>query len=346
MTPALNSSAEMESLLVIPIFIPHEGCPHCCVFCNQRRISGFTEKQVSGRDVADIVQEWLARKGTTQRKVQVAFYGGSFTGLSQARQQELLGAVMPFWEQGRVQSLRLSTRPDYIDQQRMDLLRQYQVSTVELGVQSMNDQVLDLARRGHTSADVEWAIPPLRQAGMEIGVQLLLGLPGDTRTSLRRTVEQVIALQPDFVRIYPLLVVRNSELAEQYCQGEYTPLSLDKAVVLAAWMKARFDQAGIRVVRMGLQAGPELEASLVAGPWHPAFGELVASRLMLRQTRNLLSKAPSEGMLQIYINQRDQSVFRGMRSANVKRLQELGLWQRVQLHTDPSLSRGTVSGLF
>ncbi len=334
-----------NSLFVIPVFIPHEGCPHCCVFCNQRKISGFTEQQVSGEDVQDTVQAWLARKGSNKRKVQVAFYGGSFTGLAQARQEELLGAVMPFVEQGRVQTLRLSTRPDYIDQQRVTLLRQYQVSTVELGVQSMNDKVLSLAKRGHSSVDVEQAVPLLREAGMEIGIQLLLGLAGDTRTTLRQTVERIIDLQPDFIRIYPLLVVANSELADQYKQGKYTPLSLDKAVVLAAWIKARFDRAAIRIVRMGLQAGPELEASLLAGPWHPAFGELVASRLMLRQTRKLLVQAPSEGPIQVCINQRDQSVFRGMKSANVKRLHELGLWQRVQLSTDSSLSRGTVSVL-
>jgi histone acetyltransferase (RNA polymerase elongator complex component) len=331
-----------NSLFVIPVFIPHEGCPHCCVFCNQRKISGVTEQQVSGAAVQDTVQTWLARKGTKKRRVQVAFYGGSFTGLPQARQEELLGAVALFVEQGRVQSLRLSTRPDYIDQQGVALLRQYQVSTVELGVQSMNDRVLSLAKRGHSSLDVEQAVPLLKQAGVEVGIQLLLGLPGDTRTTLRRTVEQVIALQPDFIRIYPLLIVENSELADQYSRGEYTPLSLDKAVVLASWMKERFDSAGIRVVRMGLQAGPELESSLLAGPWHPAFGELVASRLMLRQTRKLLAQVPSEGPIQVCINQRDQSVFRGMKSANVKRLQQLGLWQRIQLHTDSSLSRGTV----
>ncbi len=335
-----------ESLFVIPVFIPHEGCPHCCVFCNQRRISGFVEKQqVSGGDVQETVQIWLARKGGVQRRVQVAFYGGSFTGLPQVRQEELLGAVMSFVEQGRVQSLRLSTRPDYIDWQGVALLQRYQVSTVELGVQSMNDKVLSLAKRGHSSLDVEQAVFLLREAGMEIGIQLLLGLPGDSQTTLRQTVEQVIALQPDFIRIYPLLVVENSELADQYKQGKYTPLSLDKAVVLAAWMKARFNRAGIRVVRMGLQAGPELEDSLLAGPWHPAFGELVASRLMLRQTRKLLSQASSEGVLQVCINQRDQSVFRGMKSANVKRLQELGLWQRIQLTTDSSLERGTVKVL-
>ena len=331
-----------EPLLVIPVFIPHEGCPHCCVFCNQRRISGFTEKSVTAEDVRVTVQTWLDRDGPAQRRVQVAFYGGSFTGLPLMRQKELLGAVAPFLEQGRVQSLRLSTRPDYIDQERVDLLGRYQVSTVELGVQSMNDRVLALAKRGHCAADVDRAVPVLRQAGMEIGIQLLLGLSGDTRTTLRRTVERVIALQPDFIRIYPLLVVQHSELAEQHKRGEYTPFSLDKAVVLAAWMKQRFDQAGIRVVRMGLQAGPELEASLLAGPWHPAFGELVASRLMLRKTRKLLYQVLPEKTIHLSINERDQSVFRGMKSANVKRLEQLGLWQRIVLSTDSNLPRGTV----
>lgn len=331
-----------DPLLVIPVFIPHEGCPHCCVFCNQRRISGFTERPVRGEEVQEIVQTWLDRKGSDTRRVQAAFYGGSFTGLPQIRQQELLGAVTPFLEQGRVQSLRLSTRPDYIDQERVALLRRYRVSTVEIGVQSMNDRVLALAKRGHSAADVAQAIPVLRQAGMEIGDQLLLGLPGDTRTTLRQTVERVIDLRPDFLRIYPLLVVQHSELAAQYKRGEYTPFSLDKAVVLAAWMKQRFDQAGIRVVRMGLQAGPELESSLLAGPWHPAFGELVASRLMLRRTRKLLAQVSSEGMVQVYINKRDQSVFRGMKSSNVKRLQQSGLWQRIVLSTDSALPRGTV----
>jgi histone acetyltransferase (RNA polymerase elongator complex component) len=331
--------------MIIPIFIPHEGCPHRCVFCNQRRISGFADKPVTADDARATIQTWLDRQDYSKRSVQVAFYGGSFTGLPQSRQKELLGAVVPFLEQGGVQSLRLSTRPDYIDQEKVELLKEHHVSTVELGVQSMNDRVLATVKRGHTAADVERAVPVLRLAGMEIGIQLLLGLPGDSRATLRRTVKQVISLRPDFVRIYPLLVVRNSELAELHSRGNYTPLSLDKAVVLAAWMKQRFDVADIRVVRMGLQAGPELEASLLAGPWHPAFGEMVASRLMLRQTRGLLAQAPCGTPVRLSINDRDQSVFRGMKSANIKRLRQLGLWRRITLTTDPGQLRGTVKDL-
>ncbi len=328
--------------MIIPIFIPHEGCPHCCVFCNQRRISGFTKNPVTTEDVRTTVQTWLARKGSEKRRVQVAFYGGSFTGLPQARQEELLGAVAPFLEQGCVQGLRLSTRPDYIDRNKVELLARYQVSTVELGVQSMNNRVLAAAKRGHTAADVERAVLVLRRAGMEIGIQLMIGLPDDSRTSLRRTVNRVVARHPDFVRIYPLLVVQNSELANQYNRGDYTPLSLDQAVVLTAWMKQRFDKAGIRVVRMGLQAGPELEASLVSGPWHPAFGELVASRLMLHQTKSLLARAASGLPVHLSINKRDQSIFRGMKSVNIKRLKQLGLWEGITLSTDSAQLRHTV----
>ena len=327
--------------LVIPIFIPHEGCPHCCVFCNQRRISGFADKPVTANDVRATVRTWLARKGS-DRQVQVAFYGGSFTALPMTRQQHLLDAVAPFVEQGRVQTIRLSTRPDYIDYEIVNFLQSHNVSIVELGVQSMDDGVLAASSRGHTADDVEKAVSVLRESGMELGIQLMLGLPAETRRILMKTVEHVIALQPDFVRIYPVLVVKNSELATRYLQGTYRPISLDKAVVMAAWMKKRFDESSIRVVRMGLQAGVELEKSLIAGPWHPAFGEMVNSRLMLRQTRKQLAGAHLGNLVRLTINDKDQSVFRGIRSKNIRRLEQLGLWQHVNLSTDPAQPRRTV----
>ena len=328
--------------LVIPIFIPHEGCPHCCVFCNQRRISGFAGRPVSPDDVQATVRTWLDRKGALDRQVQVAFYGGSFTGLARTRQQELLGAVAPFVEQGKVHTIRLSTRPDYIDGEIVDFLRAHRVTIVELGVQSMDNEVLAASRRGHRAEDVEAAVPVLREAGMELGIQLMIGLPGETRRILMDTVRRVIALQPDFVRIYPVLVVKNSELANLYAQGTYRPISLDKAVVMASWMKKRFDESAIRVVRMGLQAGTELEESLLAGPWHPAFGELVNSRLMLQQTRKLLAGILPDRSIRVTINEKDQSVFRGIQSKNIHRLEQLGLWQHVTLATSIDQPRQTV----
>lgn len=329
----------MPSPLIIPIFIPHEGCPHRCLFCNQRSISGWS-RPVSPEAVQAEIRAWLERAGG-RRETQVAFYGGSFTALPRSRQEELLHAAAPFVASGQVQSLRLSTRPDYMDTEQAAFLKAHSVATVELGAQSMNDAVLVLAQRGHTSADTERSVRVLRSAGLETGIQLLIGLPGDSRASLRRTVTRVIALRPDFVRLYPLLVLNTSGLADMHTQGRYTPLSLAQAVLLAALMKERFERAGIAVTRTGLHAGADLEASLLAGPWHPAFGELVSSRLLLRQTRRLLTQAKTE-TVRLCINDRDQSAFRGMKSTNIERLRQLGLWQRIILTTDQTQARGTV----
>lgn len=327
--------------MIIPIFIPHEGCPHRCLFCNQHRISGQKGRPIGAGEVQKEIQTWLTRSQNRQDAVQVAFYGGSFTALPRARQKDLLEAAAPFLQSGHVQSLRLSTRPDCLDEEQVNFLQAHHVRTVELGVQSMDNQVLALAQRGHTAQTTIQAMSALKKAGLETGIQLLLGLPGDSRTSLRHTVEQVITLRPDFVRIYPLLVLRGSGLADVYHQGVYKPLSLNKAVIFAAFMQTRFAQAGIRIVRMGLQAGPELETSLLAGPWHPAFGELVKSRLMLKKTRQLLTQI-KENSICLRINNRDQSVFRGLKSANIIRLRQLGLWQRITLTVAQEQPRGTV----
>ncbi len=328
--------------LVIPIFIPHEGCPHCCVFCNQRGISGFVENTVSAQDVQRIIREWLDRDNGRAALVQVAFYGGSFTGLPVHRQQELLDAVAPFIAHGQVAGIRLSTRPDYIDTTTVDFLKTHHVTIVELGVQSMVDSVLTAAGRGHLAADVDRAMAILRGSGLETGIQLMVGLPRESRSFLRYTVDRVIALCPDFVRIYPVLVVKNSKLAELYSQGRFQPLTLGKAVILTAWMKNRFDDAGIRVVRMGLQAGKELESSFIAGPWHPGFGELVLSRLMFNKVRKLLADRDVDTPVKLSISSQDESVFRGMKSQNIIRLQQLNLANRFTLLLTPGQQRQTV----
>lgn len=330
--------------LVIPIFIPHEGCPHACVFCNQHRISGRTgQSPVTPGEVGKIIAQWLARRtecGTDP--VQVAFYGGSFTGLPVERQEELLEAVVPFRQQGLVQAVRLSTRPDYIDARIIARLRRYGVAIVELGVQSLDPVVLAASNRGHSAGQTIRAIGLLRASGLQVGVQLMVGLPGESLLSLRRTVRQVAALCPDFVRIYPVLVLKGSGLAGLYAQGRYRPLTLEQAVAQTAWMNNFFAGRGIRVVRMGLQPGPELEEALVAGPYHPAFGELVLSRLMLRRTRRALRGVPEGEKVRLSIAAQDRSIFQGMRSENIKRLRQLGLLDRFNLVTDPCQPRATL----
>jgi histone acetyltransferase (RNA polymerase elongator complex component) len=298
---------------------------------------------VDAAAIGDTIRTWLkrARPGKRQQ-VQVAFYGGSFTGLPLQRQRILLAAVQPFIQQGQVQEIRLSTRPDYIDEQRLELLCRHGVRTVELGVQSCDDHLLQLAGRGHNQADTLRACGLIKQSGLHLGIQLMLGLPGEGLASLRRTATRVIELRPDCVRLYPVLVLRGSGLEHLYHRGEYRPLSLGRAVLLAAFMKKRFDDQGITVVRMGLQPGPELEHSLVAGPYHPAFGELVKSRLMLRRTRRILTRLPEGQTVTLVINQRDQSIFRGPNSRNMEQLRRWGLLDRFVVRTDPHQPRQTV----
>ena len=388
--------------LVIPVFIPHEGCPHRCLFCNQHRLGGHQAvAPVGGDEVAATIDLWLGRcRPERLHQVQVAFYGGSFTCLAPERQLELLAPVQSFLERGQVQEIRLSTRPDGIDAPTLDRLARHRVTTIELGVQSCDDAVLARAVRGHDSAAVIRAARLVRARGFRLGIQLLPGLPGENFASLRRTTATVIGLRPDFVRIYPTLVLEDSGLARLYHRGGYRPLTLGRAVALVAWMKKRFDAGGIEVVRMGLQpdfvriyptlvledsglarlyhrggyrplslgravaqvawmkkrfdAGGiqvvrmglqptgALERALVAGPYHPAFGELVLGRLMLRQARRLLAAAATDGPVTLVMAARDRSIFQGQRSVNLHRLRQLGLAHNLVVRTDADQERQTV----
>ncbi len=328
---------------IIPIFISHQGCPHACVFCNQNRITGQSrqEARVEAEDIRGTITKWLGRKRKNNNEVQVAFYGGSFTGLSLSRQQELVGAVQPFLSSDQVQRIRLSTRPDYIDPEGVTFLRDNGVEIVELGVQSLDDQVLKAGRRGHSSADVNRAVQVLRDGGMTIGIQLMIGLPKDTTTKMVDTARRTVALRPDFVRIYPVLVLAGSLLAHMYERGTYQPLSLNRAIAATGRLRKIFAQAGISVIRMGVQPSASLENGLLAGPYHPAFGELVQARYMFQQTRKALSQS-SEKKVRISINNRDQSIFSGPRRLNIRRLEKLGLGDRFTLTIDPQQPRHTL----
>jgi len=332
--------------LVIPLFIAHQGCPHRCVFCNQESITGREQaalRPVRAPEVTATIDTWLARSGGDHgRSVQVAFYGGSFTGLPREYQDELLTAVRPYLAQGRVSAIRLSTRPDCIDRETVSFLRKSGVELVELGVQAMDDRVLAASGRGHTVAAVQDAFRLLREEGMQVGGQLMIGLPEETTVSARSGARALALLAPDFVRIYPTLVVRGSALADRYAAGSYQPLSLSKAVARVAGLKTIFDQHDIPVVRMGLQPSESLERDLLAGPYHPAFGELVMGRLFFKRVRTLLAGIPASAMGTLSISPADLSIFRGQRNCSVHRLDALGLSGRMRLHLDPRQPRHTV----
>ena len=334
------------SQFVIPIFIAHQGCPHRCVFCDQFAITGNTrteEDPVGPADVRKTIDQWLKHyRGDGRDEVQAAFYGGSFTGLPIPRQAELLGAVKPYIDDGRVGSIRLSTRPDYLDEAIVALLKANGVAIVELGIQSLDPDVLKRSARGHSAAQSENAVRLLRKNGFMVGVQLMCGLPGDTTATLMATVRKVVDLAPDFVRIYPAVIIRGSGLEKLYRDGGYRAMSLLRAVALAGRMREIFHVHGVKVVRMGLQPSPELAEKVVAGPYHPAFGELVLSRALFRQARKLLRSAGINRVKRLAVAARDESAFRGPENVNMKRLAGLGLLAGVEIVFDKEQERNTV----
>jgi histone acetyltransferase (RNA polymerase elongator complex component) len=328
---------------IIPIFITHQGCPHQCLFCNQRTITGAPEGTVGPRQVRETILTQLAwPRRHPAAPVQVAFYGGSFTGLPRTLQRELLAAAHPFLVSGRVQELRLSTRPDYVTPEIAGFLREHGVGIVELGAQSLDDGVLEASGRGHTAAQVGTAAAFLKEAGIQVGLQLMLGLPGDTTVAALASARRAAALNPDLVRLYPCLVISGSPLAELYRQGGYQPLTLPGAVSLAVRLWFIFRTQGIAVVRMGLQPSPSLEKSVLAGPYHPAFGELVLSRLLFKEVRALLSARPSRQPHRLSLARADESIYRGRGNANLKRLAALGLLAGVETVFSASQPRQTV----
>jgi histone acetyltransferase (RNA polymerase elongator complex component) len=328
-------------VLVIPVFIPHQGCPHDCLFCNQQEISGYDRGDRRALPVADTIDQWLSRRGG-RSQVQVAFYGGSFTCMTRERQEELLSAVQPYIDRREVDTIRLSTRPDCIDSSVIELLQNHRVGVVELGVQSLTEEVLRKSRRGHSAKQSLQALTLLKEAGLTVGIQLMPGLPGETTGSFLKTVDTVIRRAPDFVRLYPALVVRDSGLQRLHAMGKYRPMTLNKAIALTARSCQRLESYGIEVVRMGLQPTDSLAQSIVAGPYHPAFGELVRSRLWLKQIRAEVARLEPMQKLHIYISHRDMSAVVGRKRCNIRRLEELGFSGRFAVTVDKSMERRSI----
>ncbi len=313
----------MSYFMIIPFFIPHSGCPHQCIFCNQKNITGM-QKSVEPVSLSGKIKEYL-ETGTATESAQIAFYGGTFTALPLDLQQAYLKAADPFIRSGRIRSIRLSTRPDCVSAEILTILKQGHVETVELGVQSMNDTVLTMSGRGHTASDTVNAVRMLKEQGFEIGMQLMPGLPGDSIEQFMETVERTIALGPDFVRLYPALVIRDTPLEKLYCTGRYSPLSLDEAVNLCKKALVRFETARIRVIRVGLQPTEELEkpGTILAGPYHPAFRQLVESSILLERMRAALYAGKcTPGSALFLVNPGDVSSAIGQKRSNIKTLKK------------------------
>jgi histone acetyltransferase (RNA polymerase elongator complex component) len=303
---------------IIPIFIPHYGCPHQCIFCNQQKITGMATPVTPG-EVSAIIRYHLGRI-TEERHIEVAYYGGSFTALPESIQYGLLRPACQALGDGRIHGIRLSTRPDCVNAAIVEKLKKCGVSTIELGAQALDDDILRLSLRGHTSQDIKLAAKMIKEAGLCCGLQLMVGLPGDNWAKLARTAYEAVQIQPDFARIYPTLVIEGTGLARLYRQHRYRPLDLEAAVSQASFLKIILERAGIVVIRVGLQASEELSsiANVLAGPYHPAFGEMVdASIFRLMVTRWLECIRPSKQTVTIHHHVRDSSKLRGIANANI-----------------------------
>jgi histone acetyltransferase (RNA polymerase elongator complex component) len=344
-------STSSQKPYIVPIFVPHMGCPHRCVFCNQTSITGSNPDEVLSsitQRINEIFEEASINSPTDSfdnaKRRQIAFYGGSFTGIEKRVQIKLLSAVQPLIRRRSIDSIRVSTRPDYIDCQGLDLLKKYGVRTVELGVQSMVDEVLLRSRRGHTTGDVLRAVELLQDGGFEVGIQIMVGLPGDNMEGNAHTVNRVIQLNPHFVRIYPTVVLRGTPLERWYRSGRYTLLSLERAVDLCKGPFLKFSGAGIPVIRLGLQSTPELETTdcIVAGPYHPAFGHLVESSLFYDMASYLMGKHGKCENVRVKVSPFDLSNIRGQKNRNLHHLEERFGLRELQIEIDEGQPKGSL----
>ena len=332
--------------LIIPIFIMNSGCPHRCIFCNQKITAGNYAAQIT-KDFFDTeVKSYLDWNKKRSSKVEIAFYGGSFTGISEAYQETLLSWASSYVEDGQVNSIRISTRPDYITQDCLSLLKEYNVSTVEIGAQSFNDEVLRFAQRGHDAAATVLAVKTLKDHGFRTGLHLMVGLPKDTPDGFINSLNKAIELMPDTVRLHPLIVLGGTALAEEFRLEKYKPLELAEAIDLCCQAWEKLSAAGIRVIRIGLQAteAMEEEAAVLAGPFHPAFGSLVLSSIFYNHTLKLLASIPTDTKeLRFNLSSQDMSSFRGMANVNIAAIKKLYPRTNLIVESISGQTRGKIS---
>jgi histone acetyltransferase (RNA polymerase elongator complex component) len=330
---------------IIPVFVPHAGCPHRCVFCNQKSITGHEEAILSPAALTERITEFLGLKGLRRGSVEVAFYGGNFLGLPTRESMALLDEAQNFVRQGKVDSLRFSTRPDTVSLSTIGTLDPYSVGTVELGAQSMDDAVLRLSRRGHTAEDTCRAVGLLKSKSLFVGIQIMPGLPGDTRDSILKTGFRVASLKPDFVRIYPTVVVKDTLLESWFLSGLYEPLSLGQAVKMTKELLLLFKKHNIPVVRMGLQATDSLlkPGNIVAGPFHPAFGHLVYSEFFLDLAiRAVEGQERLSKRIGFRVFPEDVPKLVGQNRENIKRLTSRFKLRDICVIADPQIPKNTV----
>ena len=335
----------MKKHAIIPIFIPHRGCPHDCVFCNQRKITARTD-YVTPQDVRGILDTWLATlrpdASSPSGTVEAAFYGGSFTGLDIDEQSSFLEVTYEYKQRGLIDKVHLSTRPDYIDRDILDNLRRYSVDTIELGVQSFDDEVLRKSNRGHSSEDVYKACDLIREYGFELGIQLMIGLPGDSLETCVLSAEKTAEIKPSLARLYPTIVLDDTELKEMYVRGEYEPLSRDEAVMRTKEMYRILDDAGITIMRVGLKSTDIIGegGAINGGTYHPAFRQLVEGEIAKERIEPLLRNYSDSHSVTVYSNRRWMSNAAGHNACNRRYFSSVYPEMDIRFAQDDSLADG------
>lgn len=332
--------------VIIPIFVAQEGCPQRCLYCHEVAAPDIAPAALTEACLRATVDNYLRKERPAKEPLQIAFYGGNFTGIARQRQQALLALANRLIDEGLVESIRISTRPDYIHAADLDWLAASRVRTVEIGAQSLLDDVLRLSRRGHTAQQVRQASALLKDHGFETGIHLMAGLPGDTPEGFACSVQEVIALAPHMVRVHPTLVFAGTELAELWAKGAYRPLTLPEAVEAGKYALRAFTAAGIPVIRLGLQTTPEMEIPgvILAGPYHPAFRSLVEAAIFFDLAADMLTRQVTAGRDVVFsLSPRDVSSFRGHKNSNIKMLKERFHLQGLTLSPNPAQPRGSLA---
>ena len=320
----------------IPVFLPELACPFRCSYCNQSAVSG-QQSLPDADEIRNVIERNLQSFTHKVRHVEIAFFGGSFTGLPLSSQAYYLNIAQPYLQNKHVQGIRISTRPDYIDTKTLEFLKTQGVKTIELGAQSLDDEVLQKSGRGHSVADVIAASQLILEHGFRLGLQMMIGLPADNFEKASHTAQQIIDAGAHETRIYPCLVLHDTALEQLYRQGGYVPLSLSEAVEWSVALYLLFEKSGVVVLRTGLHASEELDGySLVAGPYHPSFKALVMSAIWGKQFNEFAEWTTSEGVI-IFTASKELNFAVGHEAINKKKL--LDRYQKVFFKADPQLER-------
>ena len=319
----------MKKQYIIPIFVPHLGCPNDCVFCNQKSISG-QKNNITKEEVKKTVDYFLKNFSDGNVEKEIAFFGGSFTGIDEKIQNDLLEVANEYIKMGKIDSIRISTRPDYIDKQILKRLKKYNVKTIELGVQTSNNYILKRCKRGHTFEDVKKASKLIRKHGFVLGHQMMVGLPDSTKLDELNTAKDLAKLKPKIMRIYPVLIIKNTELQRMYERGEYEPLTIEQAVERSKELYYFFNKKKINVIRIGLQntdiiSDPKQEKSdVVAGPYHPAFRQLVESSIWYDEIVSQIKKFNTKvEKVRITANEANINNIIGHKKSNIIKLKDI-----------------------